>query len=277
MQHEEGTFKGVDDVALVWQSWTPDDAPRAVVAIVHGFGEHCARYNYLIDKLAPRGFVVYGFDQRGYGRSAGKRGSIESWDEYRQDVATFLALVREQRPGLPLFLFGHSLGGLIAAHYVLNDQSGLDGVVLSAPMLTPPKVAPALRTVAKVLSRVTPQMSIDIGLDAAGISREPAEVRRYVDDPLVHSKGTPRLSTESDKTIAWTQENAGRLTIPLLIIHGDADPIVPIAGSQQFYRHAGSEDKVFKIYPGGYHESINDIHRAEVLADIHAWLERHVD
>lgn len=277
MQHEEGTFKGVGDVSLFWQEWSPDEAPRAALVIIHGFGEHCGRYTYLVDELAPRGFAVYGFDQRGYGRSAGKRGAIKSWGEYRADVAIFLDFVRERQPGPPLFLMGHSMGGLVVGDYVVNDQSGLDGVILSAPLLVQPKLSVTLRTASKVLDRIAPQMAVDTGLDAAGISREPAEVKRYVDDPLVHSKGTPRLGAEMNKTIASTQAQSAQLTIPLLLIHGDADPIVPIAGSQQFYRHAGSADKIFKVYPGGYHESINDIHRDQVLADIHAWLERHID
>lgn len=277
MQHEEGTFKGVGDLTLFWQAWLPDESPRAVLAIVHGFGEHCGRYRHLVDYLVPRGFAVYGFDLRGHGRSEGQRGAINSWDEYREDVVRFLQLVRESQPDSPLFLMGHSMGGLIVSNYAVIDQSGLTGVILSSPLLAQPHVAPLLRAASKILSKIRPNMSFDAGVNASTISRDPAEVKRYVDDPLVHSKATPRFSTEMDKTIAWTQSHAGQLTIPLLVIHGDADQLVPIAGSQRFYRNAGSTDKIFKVYPGGYHESINDIHRDQVLADIHAWLERHLD
>jgi alpha-beta hydrolase superfamily lysophospholipase len=277
MQHEEGTFTGTGDLSLVWQAWLPDEPPRAVLVIVHGFGEHCGRYRHLVDYLVPRGFAIYGFDLRGHGRSEGQRGAINSWDEFREDVARFLHLVREAQPDSPLFLMGHSMGGLIVSNYAVNDQSGLTGVILSSPLLAQPHVAPLLHAASRVLSKIRPNMSFDAGVDASAISRDPAEVKRYVDDPLVHSKATPRFSTEMDKTIAWTQERASQLTVPLLVIHGDADQLVPIAGSQRFYRNASSADKIFKVYPGGYHESINDIHRDQVLADIHAWLERHLD
>lgn len=287
MQHEEGTFKGVDDLSLFWQAWSPDEAPRALLVLVHGFGEHCGRYNYLVDYLAPRGIAVYGFDQRGYGRSAGKPGTIRSWDEYRADLRIFLQMVSDLHPDLPLILMGHSMGGLVVASYmvedytvedfVVEDQSGLAGVILSSPLLAKPNVSPVLHTASKILSRVAPGRIFDVGVDAQAISRDPAEVKRYVDDPLVHSKATPRLSTEMDKTIVSTQANAGQLTCPLLIFHGDSDQIVPITGSKHFYRNAGSADKIFKIYSGGYHESINDIDRDQVLADIHAWLEHHLE
>jgi len=277
MQHEEGTFKGVGDLSLFWQAWLPDDAPRAVLVIVHGFGEHSGRYNYLVDYLAPRGIAIYGFDQRGYGRSAGKPGTIRSWDEYRADLRAFLQLVRDRHPNLPLILMGHSMGGLVVGSYVEADQSGLAGVILSSPLLAKPNVSPIMHTASKILSRIAPGRIFDVGVDAQAISRDPAEVKRYVDDPLVHSKATPRLSTEMDKTIVSTQAHASQLTIPLLIFHGDSDQIVPITGSKHFYRNAGSADKIFKIYPGGYHESINDVDRNQVLADIHAWIEHHLD
>jgi alpha-beta hydrolase superfamily lysophospholipase len=156
MQHEEGTFTGTGDLSLVWQAWLPDEPPRAVLVIVHGFGEHCGRYRHLVDYLVPRGFAIYGFDLRGHGRSEGQRGAINSWDEFREDVARFLHLVREAQPDSPLFLMGHSMGGLIVSNYAVNDQSGLTGVILSSPQLAQPHVAPLLHAASRVLSKIRP-------------------------------------------------------------------------------------------------------------------------
>ena len=177
MRQPQGSFRGSGDLELFWQTWLPDTKPRAVVAIVHGFGEHSGRYGNVVNYLVPRGFAVAAYDLRGHGRSQGPRGLILSWDEYRDDTRLFLESVRPDSPGAPVFLYGHSLGGLIALDYVLHMPEGLRGVIASGPVLGPPGVSPFLLMLARVLTVVTPRLSLDSGLDATALSRDPAVVR----------------------------------------------------------------------------------------------------
>lgn len=275
MEQQEFTFAGAAAATLFGQSWRPEQ-PKAVVLVVHGFGEHSGRYGYLVPPLTAAGYAVYSLDHRGHGRSPGKRGHIDSFDDYLADVRALAAFAQAASPGLPVVVFGHSLGGLIALLYALRYPSGLAGVIASAPLLTKPNVSPMLLTVAQLLSRVAPSFALDTGLDATTISRDPAEVARYTSDPQVHSKSTARAGSEIMKAIDWAQAHAGELTVPLLLYHGDADNLVPIEGSRRFFAAVQEQDKQFVERPGGYHESHNDLGRDELFAMIVAWLNAHI-
>ena len=274
MEQQEFTFTGAAAATLFGQSWRPEQ-PKAVVLVVHGFGEHSGRYGYLVPPLTAAGYAVYALDHRGHGRSPDKRGHIDSFDDYLADVRALAAFAQAASPGLPVVVFGHSLGGLIALLYALRYPSGLAGVIASAPLLTKPNVSPMLLTVAQLLSRVAPSFALDTGLDATTISRDPAEVARYTSDPQVHSKSTARAGSEIMKSIDWAQAHAGELTVPLLLYHGDADNLVPIEGSRRFFAAVQEQDKQFVERPGGYHESHNDLGRDELFAMIVAWLNAH--
>jgi len=275
MEQQEFTFVGAAAATLFGQSWRPEQ-PKAVVLVVHGFGEHSGRYGYLVPPLTAAGYAVYALDHRGHGRSPGKRGHIDSFDDYLADVRALAAFAQAASPGLPVVVFGHSLGGLIALLYALRYPSGLAGVIASAPLLTKPNVSPMLLTVAQLLSRVAPSFALDTGLDATTISRDPAEVARYTSDPQVHSKSTARAGSEIMKAIDWAQAHAGELTVPLLLYHGDADNLVPIEGSRRFFAAVQEQDKQFVERPGGYHESHNDLGRDELFTMIVAWLNAHI-
>lgn len=274
MEQQEFTFAGAAAATLFGQSWRPEQ-PKAVVLVVHGFGEHSGRYGYLVPPLTAAGYAVYALDHRGHGRSPGKRGHIDSFDDYLADVGALAAFAQAASPGLPVVVFGHSLGGLIALLYALRFPSGLAGVIASAPLLTKPNVSPMLLTVAQLLSRVAPSFALDTGLDATTISRDPVEVERYTTDPQVHSKSTARAGSEIMKAIDWSQAHAGELTVPLLLYHGDADGLVPIEGSRRFFAAVQERDKQLVERPGGYHESHNDLGRDELFAMIVAWLNAH--
>ena len=276
MNHTEGHLTGADGVKLYYQTWLPEGAPRGVLVLVHGLGEHGGRYPHLVETLLPAGFSVYAMDNRGHGRSGGQRGFIPSWDAFREDLRGFIAFVAKEQPGRPLFLMGHSLGGLIALDYALHYPEGLRGVVASAPALRNKGISPVLMAVSRVLSRITPSLTVKTGLDASAISRDPEVVRAYQNDPLVHGLGTPRLASESEKTMAWVNARAGDWRLPLLLLHGEADRLVDIEGSRAFFDAAPVEDKRLITYPGGYHESHNDLHHAQAAADVLAWLEAHL-
>ena len=274
MEHSEGTFKGTGGMELFYQRWRPDEEPKATLAIVHGIGEHSGRYDNVVDILVPKRYAIYGFDHRGHGRSPGQRGHINAWAEFREDVRRFLEMVHNEEPDPPLFLMGHSLGGLIVLEYVLHHPEGLQGVVASAPGLSTEGLPAVLIALSKVLSRVWPSLSLATGLDAAGISRDPDVVETYKEDPLVHDKATPRLATEGPKAIRWTLDHAADLQIPLLIIHGTDDPIVPVEASRNFFDKVTVEDKEMREYEGFYHECHNDVGYEEPINDLADWLER---
>lgn len=272
MQHQESTFNGSGDLALYYQLWQPDDPARGVLVIIHGHGEHSGRYKNVVDHLVPLGFAVYALDHRGHGRSPGQRGYVDSMADFLGDVQAFVQLAAAENPGLPLFIMGHSLGGLITLDYVLHDPAGLRGVIVSAPAVGSIGVSPLLLLASRFLSRVWPRFSLPTGLDANGISRDPQEVQAYQNDPLIHGLGTPRLATEVMDTAVYCQENAHNLQLPLLMIHGTADSITSPADSRRFFDNAASPDKTYLSYEGGYHESHNDIHYQQVVDDIAAWL-----
>ncbi len=278
MEHGEGSFAGSGGLELYSRCWRPEGQARAVLAIVHGMGEHSGRYRNVADALVPEGYAVHGFDLRGAGRSPGQRGHIDSWSQFRDDVGAFLRAVGEHdEQGVPLFLMGHSMGGLIVLDYVLRRPAGLAGTIVSAPGLEPLGVAKSwMVTLAKVLTRVWPSFSLDVKLEAATISRDPAVVEAYRQDPLCHSKGSVRWGTESLAAIEWIKAHPGDIEIPILMVHGSGDRLVSAAGTSAFLDAVTFPDKEIHIYQGGYHEPHNDIHREQVLADYRSWLDAHL-
>ena len=277
MEHREGIFQGVDGIELYWQSWRPESGLRATIAIIHGFGEHSGRYANVVDCFLPKNYAVYGFDLRGHGRSPGQRGHINSWDEYRGDVKEFLQMVTRQEAGRPVFLWGHSMGALIALDYLLCDPEGLCGAIISGAPLDPVGVAkPLLVLIARVLSRIWPRFSLPLGLDTKALSRDPKAVKAYEADPLVHGKTTVSWGTEILRTIEWVKVHAAEVHIPLMLIHGGADPLNSVEGTQSFFDKIVFADKSMKIYPGSYHEVHNDLDRSQVMEDVAQWLQGHI-
>ncbi len=274
MKHSENIFRGYQNLALYTQQWHPDN-PDAILIIVHGFGEHSGRYMNVVNKLLPEGFSIYSFDHRGHGRSPGNRGHVMSWKEYITDVKLFIEYVRGQQKGLPVFLMGHSMGGMIVLNYAIKYPDRLEGVISSAPLLAQPAISPLLVFLSRILSKIWPGFAIDTKLDVNLISRDTDVVKAYQEDPLVHSMASARFGTEMQAARKWTLENAGEFNLPLLILHGEADKLVPEHGSAAFFERAGTEDKVRHLYPEGQHEPHNDIDREKVLKDLEEWLDKH--
>ncbi len=276
MRHDEGTFRGVGGLELYYQRWRPaTEPPRAVLAIVHGFGEHSGRYINVVNHLVPRGYAVYGFDHRGHGRSPGRRGYIKRWTEFRGDVRALVDMIKQREPERDIFLLGHSLGGLIVLEYALHYPEGLAGVIASAPALGEVYVPAHLFLLSRILSRIWPGFSRSTGSDGSALSRDPAVVQAVREDLLRHNRGTARLGTEFTAAIRWTQAHAADLQIPLLILHGTADRVTAPEGSRIFFERVTFGDKARYEYEGGYHEPHNDIDAERVLTDVERWLEQH--
>ncbi len=272
---EELTFTGHGGLELYCRFWRTENKPKAALAIVHGHGEHSGRYGNVADWFVQRGYSVYAFDLRGHGKSQGKRGALNDFGEYREDVRAFLDLVQQAQP-VPIFLLGHSLGGLIVLDYALRNGSDLAGVVASGPILSPPGISPFLLWLSKVLARVWPSLTLESGLDTSALSRDTGVVDAYVNDPLVHSKGSARMASEMMDAVEWTQAHAAEMALPCLVVHGGADRICDPQDSKLFIDNVTCAGKERIEYEGYFHEVYNEPGKERVFADVEAWLERHL-
>ncbi len=275
MKHGESSLSRPGPVNLFYQWWLPEAEPKATLALVHGFGEHSGRYGNLLAKLLERGFALYAVDNRGFGKSSGKRGHVMRWQEYSDDTAAFMDQVRAMKTPGPLFLMGHSMGGLIVLNYLLDRAPGdLAGVILSGPAMTQGAVSPVLIMISRVVSRLWPSFSLATGLDFAAVSRDPAVVDAYQKDPLHHSMASARMGTEFARAIARVKDEAGRVTAPVLIVHGGADRIIDPQTSRELVSLLGSADKTRLEYPSVYHEPHNDLDWEKPVGDVVDWMEK---
>jgi alpha-beta hydrolase superfamily lysophospholipase len=277
MKHSEGNFSGANGQNLYYQSWRADKNEKAIIVLVHGFGEHSGRFMNLVNHMVPLGYSIYSFDHRGHGRSEGEPGHILNWAEFRDDLKSFLSFVRDAHPEMPTILMGHSMGGLIVLNYILlNPDEDIKTVIASAPLLAQPGISPVLVMISKLLSKIWPGFSIDTKLDANSISRDPAVIKTYQNDPLVHSRASARFGTELTRTIDWTQSHAADFNKPLLMYHGESDSLVPLAGTKTFFDSVKINEKDMHIYPGGFHEPHNDIDHQIVLQDLENWCNKYI-
>lgn len=285
MQHDAGTLRtapspglGQAGLTLATRRWTPYARPKATVALVHGIGEHSGRYAHVATHLMLHDFAVHAFDLRGHGRSEGEpRAYVESFDEYISDLDHFLREVRRERGG-PLFLYGHSLGGGIAARYVIeHGTEGLGGLILSSAALQiPPDLSPILQKLAGVVSRFAPTLPTT-KLDTSLLSHDPAVIRGYEEDPLVYSGGVrARVGYEILHNTTVIQQHPEAFTLPLYLFHGTADKITDPNGSRWLYEHAPTNDKTLNLYEGLLHETHNEPDRERVFDDLIAWLDAHL-
>jgi len=276
MQHQEGRFQGSGNVEIYYQSWHPLGEAKAALLIVHGLGEHSGRYRHVVEHLVPRGYGVYTFDLRGFGRSGGQRGHVNSMAEYHQDIKAMRAIIQEAEAGKKVFMMGHSMGALIMLAYLLRYPDDLCGFIASGTALEQSGISPLLVLAVKVLSRLAPRFNLKSGLEVAAISRNPAVVEAYRSDPLVHDVVTPRLGMELLRTKEWVNAHLTEITLPFLVLHGGADRIIPSLAGRRLYEKATSTDKEYIEYEGGYHEPHNDLCYAQAVADLEGWLDRQV-
>lgn len=273
MKRTEGTFKSPNGTTIFHQSWLPDTEPEAVILLVHGLGEHSGRYMNVVNHLVPQGFVICALDHQGHGKSEGQRKYITTFDEYIHTLEDFSARVRAEYPQLPVFLLGHSMGGLIAVRYLLEHQYEFRGAVISAPAIkVSDNVSSTTIWMGKLMSATLPKLGL-IPINPAGVSRDPAVVSAYLDDPLVFKgKTSARLAAEILKNMHYVLDHAHQITLPMLIVQGDADVIVDPAGAGLLRDAVGGQNVQLNVYNGLYHEVFNEPEHADVLADVADWL-----
>jgi alpha-beta hydrolase superfamily lysophospholipase len=278
MPHIEERLSTADGLALYLQGWRPDEKCRAAVAIVHGINEHGGRYARLAGDLNRQGVAVYALDLRGHGRSEGERAWIVSFDQFLDDVETLLRLVREKEPNVPVFLFGHSLGGLIVTWAALNRPLDARGLILSSPALSVGgKVFPILRRLAAFFSAVWPKMRF-VQMGYHFMSHDPRVAEDFKNDPLVyHGKFPVRTGAEILRVAKLAQQRFEKIRLPLLIMHGTHDVVTDPRGSRLLYTRAGAADKTLHLYEGLLHEIFNEPERDRIVADLLAWLNARVE
>ncbi len=276
MQQKEGTLKSTHNTNLYWRCWLPDDKPRAIILAAHGLAEHISRYHNLGNHVVPRGYAVYGIDHDGHGKSEGRKGYVERFKVFLDDYKKFYDFVSRENPGVKMFMFGHSMGGLLAVAYAVEHQKDFAGLIVSAPLLKPGEsITPLTITMARIVSVLAPKMGVAV-LDSTFLSRDKAVVEAYDKDPLVYrGKISARLGAELFDTMNRVQPLLSTLTIPVLILQGSADQLVNPDGGKTLYEGVGSRDKTCKVYEGFYHELCNEPDRDKVFADLDAWLDSH--
>lgn len=271
--HQEDSLRVPGGLQLFEQSWTPE-LPRAVVLLVHGFAEHSARHASAALHLARRGYAVQSFDLRGHGRSQGKRCFVRAFDEYLGDTEALLLMAKRRWSGQPVFLLGHSLGGLIASLFVIDERSEVSGLILSAPVVklgrdySPLKIGASL-----ALGRAFPHLPM-VRFRSSSVSRDPVVVRAYEDDELVYHGRTPaRTASEIVRAVQRLQASAERISVPLLVMHGSQDQVADVEGSKELCERAASSDKGLRICDGLWHEIMHEPERNVVLQEMSDWLD----
>lgn len=272
--HEE-RIDSTKGVKIFVRSWLPESRPRAVVVVCHGVNSHSGQYIWVGEQFAASGLAVYALDLRGRGRSDGERFYVEHVDDYVSDVAATMAIAKSRHPGLPVFLLGHSAGGVVSSTYALEHQEELTGFICESFAFQVPAPGFALAAI-KGLSHIAPRLSV-LKLKNEDFSRDPKAVEALNNDPLTANEAQPAITVaalvRADERL---RDEFQLITLPVLIMHGTDDKATVCHGSQFFYDTAGSKDKTLKLYEGHYHDLLNDIGKEGVMADIKAWIDSHL-
>jgi alpha-beta hydrolase superfamily lysophospholipase len=268
----EETFKGTGGLAIFTRCWRPAGKPRGVVVIAHGFNSHSGRYVDVAERFVEAGLAVYALDHRGRGRSEGERFHVDKFSDYVDDLATFIKRVKTREPGLPVFLLGHSAGGVISSLYALDHPSEIAGLISESFAFELPAPGFALAAL-KGLSRIAPRLRV-LKLKNEDFSRDPKVVDSMNGDSLIAGENeTAATVAELIRADERLRVEFPRMTLPLLILHGTKDKAAKAEGSRFFVDTAGSKDKTLKLYEGAYHDLLNDVGKETVLTDILGWIE----
>jgi alpha-beta hydrolase superfamily lysophospholipase len=272
----ESSFTSVGELKIFTRTWrSASDKPRAVVVIVHGFNSHSGQYLWVADQFVANGLAVYALDLRGRGKSEGERFYVEKIEDYIADVDTLVTTAKAENPGLPVFLLGHSAGGVISCVYALEHQAKLAGLICEsfAHELPAPDLVLAILT---GVSHIAPRAHV-FKLKNEDFSRDPQVVVAMNEDPLIAGEAQPAqtaaVMVHADERL---KQEFPQITLPVLILHGTLDKATKPSGSQHFYERAGSTDKTLKLYEGHYHDLLNDVDKEIVMADILRWLDAHI-
>ncbi len=277
MKHFETNWKAKDGLDIFAQGWEPSDAaPKAVVCLVHGVGEHSSRYAHVAEAFGKQGYAFFAADLRGHGRSSGARGDISSIEDFMQDIDSLLEHARARYANLPIILYGHSLGGILVLYYGLKRKPNIKGVIAtSSGLRNSLQQQPMKMMAARVLGSILPRVTLPSELESAAISRDEKVVQVYNADPLVHDKISLGFGKAMIGAIQWTFEHASEFPLPLLLMHGKADRIAFPAGSIEF-ANATKDKSTLVLWDDAYHELHNEPMKEEVFKTMTDWMDAQI-
>ncbi|MGQ0542404.1 MAG: lysophospholipase [Blastocatellia bacterium] len=271
----KSTLEGIGGLKIATKSWKPATTPRGVMILIHGFNAHSGYMEWPGEGFAANGLASYALDLRGRGESEGERFYVENFSDYLGDVDKLVGIARSENPGLPVYVLGHSAGGVIATSYVFEHQEEIAGLVCESfafDVGLPHLVQLALQGV----SHLAPHLHV-FSLNNADFSRNPDAVAAMNNDPLIAKESQPaETASEMLKAAERLKENMPNFTVPVFIIHGTEDKATRPAGSQYFYDNAASTDKTLKLYEGYFHDLLNDVDKEKVMADIQSWIDERI-
>lgn len=272
MALQESQFVTKDGLTLFTRAWMTEKPAKALVVIVHGIGEHCGRYKHVAQIFNDYGFHVFSYDQRGHGKSEGPRGHTPSNQHLMDDLSLAIQQARLLAGSeLPLFLYGHSMGGLEVLYYGLQKPAGIKGCIVTAPSIKIASTDPFKIFLAKTLNPILPKLTLPTGLDVTALSRDPQVIKDYQNDPLVHDLASTRLGMFIIGGAGEVLEKASTWNLPLLLMHGSEDRLADISGSQEFFAKL-TGDVTFKPWTGMYHEIHNEPEQLQVIRTAADWM-----
>lgn len=268
----DGQIQAVGGLKLYYHGWEAE-SPHAAVLLIHGLAEHGGRYAELGRRMAGFGISVYAIDLRGHGLSDGRRGHADRFEVLLQDVDRFRREIEGITEDIPLFILGHSLGGLIVARYIEEYEPRFTGAIITSPWLATGMEIPRWKVLAAgILNKLLPAIPMDAGIEPGYLSHDPTVVQRYQDDPLVHGKITPRLFSEAGMAMGLVMQRSERVRIPTLFLLAGDDRIVDTRKSEAFARSLKIPDVTIRVLPDYYHEVLNDYDRNIALHAIRDWI-----
>lgn len=276
LQVEEATFKGYDGAELFFQSW-PKKSPQAVILGVHGLGEYADCYNFLAQGLEDTPYQLVMSDLRGHGRSSGKRG-VGGIDEFVRDIKLFYSLVKARFSGLPIFILGHSMGGLIVCKFLIrHSDAAFSGVVLSSPLMGIAVEVPAFKKKsAGVLAKVLPNLTLYNEIPLSHLTLDKRIVQTYESDHLRHDRISAGLFSEMLQSIDYVFHQSDKIRGPLLLQQAGDDLVVSRGKGKELFDRLKIPDKEYIVYEGYYHEIYNEVHREKPYEDLKRWLKGHL-
>lgn len=281
MAYSETTLTAFDGTPIFLRTWMPDDQkPRAVLILVHGLAEHAGRYQYVLDTFLPQGYVIYGHDHRGFGKSGGIRGHWEHFDDVIRDMEMVVARAKNEWPDLPFGMFAHSMGGIIGIHYLSRHEEQFDAAIISAPGFGPgPDQNKLLLLITPIAARIIPRKPLDRGeSETYTLSHDPSQAEAWKNDPLVHPYATPRWAVEYLRAAKEAKALLAQLQLPILLVMGSDDVTIDKDDIREAVAAAG-KNVTFRVYQGAYHEVHNEIPeiREPMLQDAMKWMNQQLE
>ncbi len=276
MNYKSTVYTSFDGIKLSGYIWEPKETPKAVINLVHGFGEYSERYDYWSMKFAEKGYLVHAIDYRGHGKSDGRRGHVNQFDDFLNDIDVLVNESKKLYSDLPQFIYGHSLGGNIVTNYILKRENNFSGAILSSPWYKLSFDPSALMLFfARIMKRVYPKFTQNANLEVKALTHDKKIVDAYIADPLVHEKVSARMFYEIYNAGNWVLENVDKINIPILIQHGNADKITSYKASKEFADKAQELKKnvTYKEWDGLFHELHNELEKDEIFDFVNEWIE----